>query len=622
MVLGWCLTTLGWLLFTAGESEMNFHSHNGTDTPVGMRQKRRRAVSPVATLGLTLLVTMVLTGCEYIQNFLNVAPWARISTETTCLVNTAHTFDGSRSKDLNGDPLSYAWDYGDGTTGAGEVTSHTYAEAGSYEVILTVTDPSGLTGATSVVVDVTDPGANQVPTADAGGDQWVIVDEVVDFDGSGSSDPEATALTYEWDFGDGSSASGESVMHTYTSVDSYVVTLTVTDAGGLSDDDTASVVVSPPGNQQPTADAGQDQAALVGDEVSFDGSGSSDPEDGSLTYEWDFGDGSSGSGVSVNHTYTAPDTYIVTLTVTDPGGLSDDDTVVVVVSSADAGPRQASHIQISELWDGLIPEEDIQLAKDLLHIGYGHTSHGSQIADGMTGLVAFANAGNLGGMYTGDMLAFSADGAGDTLHLFQGDNYGDGPLDHDAGYYPHWVEETREFLNDPANSEYNVIMWSWCWQLAAYTAEELQTNYLQPMAQLEVDYPDVAFVYMTGHLNGSGEDGNVNRRNEELRAYCAAGNKWLYDFADIESYDPDGEYYLDRLANDACDYDSNGDGVLAPARTGAGTDANWAIDWQNSHTENVDWYTCGAAHTEPLNSNLKAYAAWWLFVRIAQEMDS
>jgi PKD repeat protein len=120
------------------------------------------------------------------------------------------------------------------------------------------------------------------------------------------------------------------------------------------------------------------------------------------------------------------------------------------------------------------------------------------------------------------------------------------------------------------------------------------------MDALERDYPDVTFVYMTGHLDGSGIDGNLNRRNEQIRAFVRAGNKTLFDFADIESYDPDGNYYLDRGADDGCNYDSG----------------NWATDWQEAHEEGVDWYRCSAAHTQPLNANLKAYAAWWLWARL------
>ena len=121
-------------------------------------------------------------------------------------------------------------------------------------------------------------------------------------------------------------------------------------------------------------------------------------------------------------------------------------------------------------------------------------------------------------------------------------------------------------------------------------------------------FPDIKFVYMTGHLNGDGIDGNTNQRNEQIRRYCRNNNKILYDFADIESYDPDGNFYLDKMANDNCDYDSDNDGSQ---------DRNWAEDWQNSHLVNVDWYNCSAAHSKALNGNRKAYAAWWLWASLA-----
>jgi hypothetical protein len=113
---------------------------------------------------------------------------------------------------------------------------------------------------------------------------------------------------------------------------------------------------------------------------------------------------------------------------------------------------------------------------------------------------------------------------------------------------------------------------------------------------------------MTGHLDGGGEQGNLHQRNEQIRDYCRGNGKILYDFADIESYDPDGNAYLAKRANDNCDYDSDGDGIR---------DKNWAIDWQNSHVEGVDWYSCSAAHSQALNGNLKAYAAWWLWSCLA-----
>jgi len=113
---------------------------------------------------------------------------------------------------------------------------------------------------------------------------------------------------------------------------------------------------------------------------------------------------------------------------------------------------------------------------------------------------------------------------------------------------------------------------------------------------------------MTGHLVGSGESGNLNQRNEQIRNYVRSNNKVLYDFADIESFDPDGLInYMKLNANDNCDYDSNGDGIR---------DKNWATAWQASHIENIDWYDCSAAHSQALNGNQKAYAAWWLWARL------
>jgi hypothetical protein len=164
------------------------------------------------------------------------------------------------------------------------------------------------------------------------------------------------------------------------------------------------------------------------------------------------------------------------------------------------------------------------------------------------------------------------------------------------------VEATRTYLD--RNPDINVIIWSWCGQVDG-SASEID-RYLRLMNDLEGDYPGVKFVYMTGHTDGSGLSGNVHARNTQIREYCQNNNKILFDFEDIESYDPDGTYYGDKLVNDNCDYDSDGDG---------GQDRNWAIEWQDAHPG--EWYECESAHSQPLNANRKAYAAWWLWARLA-----
>ena len=245
-----------------------------------------------------------------------------------------------------------------------------------------------------------------------------------------------------------------------------------------------------------------------------------------------------------------------------------------------------------------IPEAWIEEAKENLVIAYGHTSHGSQLTTGMTGLV----------VWKGDLYAWSEVAAAGALEL-RDFYYNFGAPDvttvaHDLGNPNRtaWAAATREYL--AVHPEVNVIIWSWCWQVNG-TEAEIQL-YLDLMDGLEDDFPGVKFVYMTGHTDGTGLTGNVHIRNNQIRDYCLANNKILYDFEDIESYDPDGAYFGDKYVNDACDYDSNGDLVR---------DRNWAIDWQNAHPG--EWYDCEAAHTQPLNANLKAYAAWWLWARLA-----
>ena len=249
----------------------------------------------------------------------------------------------------------------------------------------------------------------------------------------------------------------------------------------------------------------------------------------------------------------------------------------------------------------LVPEAAINQAKANLHIGYGHTSHGSQLTTGMTGLVTFANDGGLGLSHPQDIFAWNNGGTNGALDLEEGDGYGSGWLDHDCGYYPDWVNETREYLDDASHADVNVIIWSWCGQASSRSEQEMIDTYLLPMSQLESDYPNVKFVYMTGHADGTGESGNLHLRNQQIRNYCISNNKVLYDFYDIECYNPDGDYFGDKNVNDDCSY----------------TGGNWAIEWQNTHIEGVDWYSCSAAHTQPLNANLKAYAAWWLWARLA-----
>jgi hypothetical protein len=242
-----------------------------------------------------------------------------------------------------------------------------------------------------------------------------------------------------------------------------------------------------------------------------------------------------------------------------------------------------------------IPESAIINAKINLHIAYGHTSHGSQIITGMNALDQFMGGSGLYNWNDGPM----------DDHLDIDDRFASGDLGNPNRI--EWASRTRNYLNNPLNNDVNVVIWSWCGQVSSASENDIST-YLNLMNQLELEYPNVCFVYMTGHLDGSGLSGNLHLRNEQIRDFCKNNEKILYDFADIECYDPDGNYYGDKFPNDNCDYDTDGNGSR---------DGNWALEWQNTHTLNVDWYNCSSAHSQALNANLKAYAAWWLWAELA-----
>jgi hypothetical protein len=229
-----------------------------------------------------------------------------------------------------------------------------------------------------------------------------------------------------------------------------------------------------------------------------------------------------------------------------------------------------------------IPLQWINQAKSSLKVWYVHTSHGSQITAGMENLQS----------HYGSPYDFNESGSGGALSYQE--ELGD--LGHNGDLT--WENKTRNHLNQPDNDR-NVVIWSWCAGVSDNTEEGIDI-YLNAMNQLEIDYPDVTFIYMTGHLDGTGESGNLNVRNNQIRSYCIDNNKILFDFADIESYDPDGNYFLDLHANDNCDY--------------AG--GNWAQERCAEHPNSDLCWSSSCAHSQALNCNLKGRAFWWMMARI------
>ena len=252
----------------------------------------------------------------------NVAPSASFTSTSDALIASV---DGSGSTDTDGSVSSYAWDFGDGSTGTGATATHTYAAAGTYQVKLTVTDDEGATDSVTKAVVIK---TNQAPTAAF---TSTVTGLKVDVDGSGSTDADGTVSSYAWDFGDGSKGTGATATHTYAAAGTYQVKLTVTDNGGATDSVTKEVVLVVKTNQAPTAAFTSTVNELT---ANVDGSGSTDADGTVVSYAWDFGDGSKGTGATATRKYVASGTYQVKLTVTDNDGATDTVTRPVTV----AGP--------------------------------------------------------------------------------------------------------------------------------------------------------------------------------------------------------------------------------------------------------------------------------------------
>lgn len=297
-------------------------------------------------------------------------------------------------------------------------------------------------------------------------------------------------------------------------------------------------------------------------------------------------------------------------------------TISTQALAADALIIDHRHIDIQS-----IPDAWLTQAKSTLHIAYQHTSHGSQIITGMNALRTFPAFGAKYDFDDAGIRAGALDlddyGIGGSPDLSQGDSVngnGDTP----------WVVGTRTLLDNTANYHINVVVWSWC-SINGHNIPRYLTN----MEKLIAEYGPggskpraalhpVTFVFMTGHAEGQGETGFIHNANQQIRQHCLANGRVLFDFADIESYNPTGEYFYNRAMQDNLNY-----------TTSTNTTGNWGTEWIDSHRGSElerlttgsgvgGGYTgcTGCAHSDSptaanINCVLKGRAFWWLLTALA-----
>lgn len=285
---------------------------------------------------------------------------------------------------------------------------------------------------------------------------------------------------------------------------------------------------------------------------------------------------------------------------------------------------------------GQIPEKWINKAKEKLHILYQHQSHGVQMIDGMKQL-ANQSTSLIG--YKGDIYGVdtSGNGANGKLDIH---NNPDGFLS--LSYTANFDTYVETYLNKPENQNVNVVFWMWCWH-----NNTLDINgYINKMENLIKKYGEngteikngkrsvpVTFIFATTPNMQSERDGeNPARKGEAnqkrvfddnniIRNHAKTHKRVLFDFYDLESYNPDDEYFGDGDESLENVYDN-----FIYKRILIDTHwyyddthkrKNWANEYLKGKTKGVHWYDCSAPHSQAIDANVKAYAMWWMFARLA-----
>jgi PKD repeat protein len=245
-----------------------------------------------------------------------------------------------------------------------------------------------------------------------------------------------------------------------------------------------------------------------------------------------------------------------------------------------------------------IPNYWIEQTKQL-RVHYAHASHGVQVTSGLEDLELNDSFYGVAIRVNASTPDLPAQEDPPVLRIYDGNPPETTPNVHPEDYW----EGTSALNRTKAvadTGDFDVSMYVWCWQ--AHNYSELQiSEYLDALDDLETLYPNMRFIYVTGHLPPSRTDENamsnslreiLRRNNEAIRAYCLANDKILFDWADIESYtEGSGTQCLtNKLHNNYNNYP---------------VECDWAVN------------SPPCAHSQQDNCIRKGKAFWWMMARIA-----
>ncbi len=287
--------------------------------PGGFTSTQQNPTRPNCTMAMAGTYTCTIavgsaTNSATTEVIIYPMPTANFTFTTVCVGNATQFTNTSTTNPAGQTINSFEWTFGDGQTGTGANPTHTYAQAGTYQVTLTVSTGGHCTSTKTQTVTVNpQPTANFTATTVCQGTATQFT----------STSTGQGITSYQWNFGDGQTGTGQNVTHTYAQAGTYQVTLTVN--GDCSDDVTLPVTVNP----QPTANFTA-TTVCQGTATQFTSTATGQ---GITSYQWNFGDGQTGTGANPTHTYAQSGTYQVTLTVNTNGNCSDDVTLPVTVNA-------------------------------------------------------------------------------------------------------------------------------------------------------------------------------------------------------------------------------------------------------------------------------------------------
>jgi hypothetical protein len=296
-----------------------------------------------------------------------------------------------------------------------------------------------------------------------------------------------------------------------------------------------------------------------------------------------------------------------------------DDFIVNLDGSIVAGPYIADYSVAKEGILRSIPQKYIDSARYHLHVAYQHTSHGTHVTNGIFGLQSYK---------PGDDILFGVTNNNPTSNKLDFNDYALSAYaesGHDASDLSRdetaFIQATRNFLDDPDNSQINVIMWSWC----SITGHSVSANYLSGMQQLINEYGKngskigagigkrvnpVYFIFMTGHAeNDNIGTGRPKNQADLITEFCKQNKQLCLDYYSIDTYDMSDNYWDDT--------DDNANSTKYGG--------NFYQDWQNSHDKGVYWFdnrtTSGSVNygshlSQHITANRKSYGMWWILARI------